>query len=119
MSKATSKRAKRTMNKTASIRAELQKDPNQSPKKLAEKLTSQGVKVSAAYVSTIKSKLKTGSSANGAATRKSYRSRQQPVVNGHSEDRFESIFEAVLELGVERVKQMADRAEDLIARVRK
>lgn len=49
--------AKDNVNKTEMIRAELAKDPNGSPKAIAEKLKEYGV--NAQYVSTVKNKMKT------------------------------------------------------------
>ncbi len=57
---------KRKVNKTQVVTDALAKDPDASPKELAAKLTKQGIKMSAGYVSTIKSaqKKKKGAKAN-------------------------------------------------------
>lgn len=46
---------KRSVNKSQAIREALQAHPNKSPKEIAELLQGQGVKVTAQYVSMIKS----------------------------------------------------------------
>ncbi len=77
-------------SKTDAIRAALEATPNTSPKDLAEQLTSQGTKVSAVYVSTIKSSLKKrGQLPSGKAARSTARN------NGRSDQiPVESLVEA-------------------------
>lgn len=52
------KRGRRKGSKTAAIHKALTENPEATPKELAAQLTSRGVKVTPAYVSTIKSNLR-------------------------------------------------------------
>ena len=61
------------MNKTQAIKEALAKNPEIGPKELAEQLNKAGVKVTAQYVSMIKSKLKQGHSKRKAAIKRAGR----------------------------------------------
>lgn len=105
---------KSNVNKTAAIKSELEKSADGSPQRISQTLAKQGIKVSPAYVSTIKSKINAGKRPNLAVSTR----------NGHSGqttqgiDRFATIFECVLESGADEVRRMADRAEQLITRAK-
>lgn len=60
---------KTKVNKTQVVTDALAKDPDASPKELAAKLTKRGIKMSAGYVSTIKSSLKKKGGVKGAKRR--------------------------------------------------
>lgn len=121
------KGATKTQTKTDAIRQALAKDD--SPSAVAKKLNSQGVKVSAQYVSTIKAADKRRAS-SGAPRRKPGRpvgSGKNQGVNGNGTHAFEDLKQAselmlkavelVLKAGAKEAKQLVAMAENMVDRI--
>ena len=124
--------ANKTQTKTDAIRLALAKD--ESPSAVAKMLNSQGIKVSAQYVSTIKAADKRRAS-SGAPHRKPGRpvgsgtkNRIAGVARGNGTHAFEDLKEAselmlkavelVLKAGAKEAKQLVSMAENMVERIK-
>ena len=110
------KSKKKTLSKTDAIRAELRKDAAASPKVVADVLTKRGMKVSAAYVSTIKSADK---KRNGQPVRKPGRPSKAtlPIGGTGSADKLmEAAFDLVLKAGEQDALKYVQLAARLLNR---
>lgn len=113
----------KTMSKTDAIRQALKTTKTGSPSEVAKILNKQGVKVSAAYVSTIKAADKRRAQL-GVSTRKPGRPPSAPVsataASGDITQASALMLDAVdlvLKAGAKEAKQLVDMAERMVNRI--
>ena len=111
---------KTTLSKTDAIRVELEQDAAASPKAVAALLTKRGIKVSPAYVSTIKSADK---KRNGKPSKKPGRPSKAALQmnngtsNGGADKLMEAAFDLVLKAGENDAQKYVQLASRLLHRV--
>ncbi len=119
--------AKKSPNKTAAIRDALESSTSGSPTEIAKQLNRQGIRVTSAYVSTIKAmekkKAKSGASRRQPGRPSKTRGKTLGVGSAvhdlmQTSDLVLQAVDLVVKVGAKEAKQLVGMAEQMVTRIR-